>query len=87
MERLMMTWAPPLWAAVTVGPQSSQMSSQMLSPTGTPEIVQHGDAIAGCEVALLVEDGVVGQKKLAVVADHRSPDQNSRSVEDVSSVR
>ena len=67
---LTITVAPASASSIAGGP-GSQMSSQIVRPTVTPSISTIAAAGARLEVALLVEDAVVGQAHLAV--DRRAP--------------
>ena len=63
----------PARASSLAGGPGSQMSSQTVSPTRSPGDVDQRAAGAGLEVALLVEDAVVGQVDLAVDGLDGSP--------------
>ena len=63
-----MTSAPPRITCSSTGPPGYQMSSQMLTPITEPPRTNTGIALAGHEVAVLVEDAVVGQVALAIGA-------------------
>ena len=56
----------PASASSLAGGPGTQMSSQTVSPTVTPSTSMSAAAGPGLEVALLVEDAVVGQADLAV---------------------
>ena len=72
--------APPAaWTAI--GPFGLHASSQMLTPTRTPPITYSSSgSVAGREVALLVEHGVVRQEALAVDADHLAAAQTAAAL-------
>ena len=69
-EMLTISCAPASASSVAGGP-GTQMSSQTVSPTVTPSTSISAAARAALEVAVLVEDAVVGQAVLAV--DRRGP--------------
>ena len=68
---MLTTSSAPASRCTVVGPTSYQMSSQMFTPTRTPPMVKTGHSALAPEVALLVEDAVVGQQHLPV--DRREP--------------
>ena len=51
----------------------------MVSATSTPPQPHHGQRVAGHEVAVLVEDAVVGQVVLEVAGDHLAAVQQRAS--------
>ena len=55
-------------ASTEAGGPGYQMSSQMVSPTRTPPMLDDRGIVSRLEVAPLVEDAVVGQEELAVHA-------------------
>ena len=66
-EPLMLTIiSAPAARWTTVGPTGYQMSSQMLTPTDAPLIRYTGQVSPGAEVAVFVEDAVVGQEHLVI---------------------
>ena len=60
------------------GPPSCQRSSQMVSATSTPPTRTTVQVGAGHEVAVLVEDAVVGQVVLGVAGGHLAAVQHAR---------
>ena len=79
---VMMTSAPPK-ASLRAGSPGYQMSSQMVTPTLTPATRNTGDFAAGLEVAVLVEDAVVGEVLLVVDADQAAVVDDGGGVVDV----
>ena len=73
----------PASASSLAGGPGSQMSSQTVSPTRSAVEVDHRARRARLEVALLVEDAVVGQVDLAVDRVHRAVGEHGGGVEDV----
>ena len=74
-----MTSAPASASSLAGGP-GSQMSSQIVEPDRRAvDLAARAGRVAGLEVAVLVEDAVVGQEHLAVDALHRAVGQHRRA--------
>ena len=73
----------PASASSDAGGPGSQMSSQTVSPTLRSSSSISAAAVAGLEVALLVEDAVVGQVHLAVDRVHAAAGEHRARVVDV----
>ena len=69
----------PASASSEAGGPGVQMSSQIVSPMRGLAELDHRAALAGLEVALLVEDAVVGQVALAVDGRRRGPSARTAS--------
>ena len=76
----------PSPASLEAGGPSSQRSSQTVRPTFVPATSIVAGSCAGDEVALLVEDGVVGQTVLAVDGAHLASGEHGERVVGVAAV-